>query len=216
MPYERPVRESGEKYSLTVEGLGYGILIPWVWLPADGGELRIASLDLVGQTRLNQDLGRLLAMRLKPLLTGKKHVAMLTAVEKGLQLAQVTAQELGIDEIAVAHNRVKPHMEPSRRPVVQVGADSITSGDKFLALYERSLSIVAEATDGIILFDDVVSTGSTMLAMQALVEQAARFAHLTASPPVLAMACAAIEGEPVLEPLVYLAKLPTPIFRTQQ
>jgi adenine phosphoribosyltransferase len=214
MPYERPVRESGEKYALTVEGLDYGVLLPWVWLPADGGELRIASLDLVGQTRLNQDLGRLLALRLKPLLAGKKRVGMLTAVEKGLQLAQVTAQELGLDEISVAHNRVKPHMEPSRRPVVQVGADSITSGDKFLALYERSLSIVAEATDGIILFDDVVSTGSTMLAMQALVEQAARFAHLASPPPVLAMACAAIEGEPVLEPLVYLAKLPTPIFRT--
>jgi adenine phosphoribosyltransferase len=213
MPYERPVRESGEKHSLAVEGLGYDVLIPWVWLPSDGGELRIASLDLVGQTRLNQDLGRLLALRLKPLLTGKKRVAMLTAVEKGLQLAQVTAQELGLDEIAVAHNRVKPHMEPSRRPVVQVGADSITSGDKFLALYERSLSIVAEATDGVILFDDVVSTGSTMVAMQALVEQAARFAHLASPPPVLAMACAAIEGEPVLEPLVYLAKLPTPIFR---
>jgi adenine phosphoribosyltransferase len=213
MPYERLVRESGEKYTLEVQGLGYTVLIPWVWLPADGGELRIASLDLVGQTRLNRDLGRLLALRLKPLLKGKKRVAMLTAVEKGLQLAQVTAQELGLDEIAVAHNRVKPHMEPHRRPVIQVGADSLTSGDKFLALYERSLSIVTEAVDGIILFDDVVSTGSTMVAMQALIEQAARFAHLTSPPPVLAMACAAIEGDPVLEPLVHLAKLPTPVFR---
>ncbi|WP_243368195.1 phosphoribosyltransferase family protein [Fundidesulfovibrio soli] len=213
MHYERPVRESGEKYTLRVEGLDYDILLPYVWLPADGGEVRIASLDLVGQTRLNQDMGRLLAAKLRPLLAGGKKVAILAAVEKALQLAQVTAQELGLDEIAVAHNRVKPHMEPGKRPVIQVGADSITSGDKFLALYERSLSIVTEAVDGIILFDDVISTGSTMLAMQALVEQAARFARLEQAPPILAMACAAVEGTPALRPLVYLTSLPTPVKR---
>ncbi|WP_243310465.1 adenine phosphoribosyltransferase [Fundidesulfovibrio agrisoli] len=213
MQYERPVRESGEKYTLRVEGLDYDILLPYVWLPADGGEVRIASLDLVGQTRLNQDMGRLLADKLRPLLAGKKKVAMLAAVEKALQLAQVTAQELGLDEIAVAHNRVKPHMEPGKRPVIQVGADSITSGDKFLALYERSLSIVTEAVDGIILFDDVISSGSTMLAMEALVEQAARFARMPEAPPILAMACAAVEGTPALRPLVYLTSLPTPVKR---
>jgi len=213
MHYERPVRESGEKHTLRVEGLDYDILLPYVWLPADGGEVRIASLDLVGQTRLNQDMGRLLAAKLRPLLAGKKKVAMLTAVEKALQLAQVTASELGLDEIAVAHNRVKPHMEPGKRPVLQVGADSITSGDKFLALYERSLSIVTEAVDGVILFDDVISTGSTMLAMQALVEQAARFARMPEAPPILAMACAAVEGTPALRPLVYLTALPTPVKR---
>ncbi len=213
MMYERPVRESGEKFTLEVEGLGYAVQLPWVWLPADGGELRIASLDLVGQTRLNRDLGRLLAAKLRPLLAGKKRVAMLTAVEKSLQLAQVVAEELGFDEIAVAHNRVKPHMEPARRPVLQVGADSITSGDKFLALYERSLSIVNEASDGVILLDDVISTGSTMLALQALLESSARFANLPAVPPVLAMACAAVEGTPAIEPVVSVAQLPAPIFR---
>jgi len=213
MAYQRPVRESGEKHTLAFEGLDYTVQIPWVWIPCDTGEVRIASLDLVGQTRLNRDLGRLLAARLKPFIEGKKRVTMLTAVEKALQLAQVTAFELNLDEIAVAHNRVKPHMEPGKRPLLQVGADSITSGDKFLALYERSLAIVAEATDGVILFDDVVSSGSTMMAMQALVEQAARFAHLSSPPPILAMACAAIEGDPALEPLIYLAKLPSPVFR---
>lgn len=213
MTYIRPIRESGDKYTLAFDGLDYTVQIPWVWLPADTGETRIASLDLVGQTRLNRDLGRLLAERLRPLIGDKKKVTLLTAVEKALQLAQVTAQELGMDEIAVAHNRVKPHMEPGRRPVIQVGADSITSGDKFLALYERSLSIVNDARDGIILFDDVVSTGSTMLAMQSLVELAARFARLPSPPPVLAMACAAVEGDPVIEPLVHLARLPAPTYR---
>lgn len=213
MRYERPVRESGEKYTLKVEGLGYDILLPYVWLPGEDGEVRIASLDLVGQTRLNRDMGAVLAERLRPLIKGKKRVTILTATEKALQLAQVVAERLGFDEIAVAHNRVKPHMEPSRRPVIQVGADSVTSGDKFLALYERSLSIVTEARDGVILLDDVVSSGSTMVALMALVDEAARFARLDEAPPVLAMACAAVEGTPALSPLVYLARLPEPVFR---
>lgn len=213
MVYERPVRESGELHTLTVDGLEYGVRLPLVWLPADNGEMRIASLDLVGQTRPNRDMGTVLAERLRPLIKGRKRVTILTAVEKALQLAQVVAERLGFDEIAVAHNRVKPHMEPSRRPVLQVGADSITSGDKFLAMYERSLHIVNEAVDGVILLDDVVSTGSTMLALQSLVEEAARFGRLPSPPPVLAMACVAVEGEPALSPLVYLAKLPDPVFR---
>lgn len=213
MSYQRPVRESGEKFILEVDGLDYSIQLPWVWLPSDGGETRIASLDLVGQTRLNRDMGAVLAERLRPLIKGKKRVTILTATEKALQLAQVVAERLGFDEIAVAHNRVKPHMEPSRRPVIQVGADSVTSGDKFLALYERSLSIVTEARDGVILLDDVVSSGSTMVALMALVDEAARFARLDEAPPVLAMACAAVEGTPALSPLVYLARLPEPVFR---
>ncbi|MFZ5427379.1 MAG: adenine phosphoribosyltransferase [Thermodesulfobacteriota bacterium] len=213
MTYERPVRESGELHTLKVDGLDYDVRLPLVWLPSNGGEMRIASLDLVGQTRLNRDMGNLLAERLRPLIKGRKRVTILTATEKALQLAQVVAERLGLDEIAVAHNRVKPHMEPSRRPVIQVGADSITSGDKFLALYERSLHIVNEAADGVILLDDVVSTGSTMIALQALLDEAARHGRLPASPPVLAMACAAVEGEPALTPLVYLAKLPVPVFR---
>lgn len=213
MSYQRPVRESGDKFTLEVDGLDYSIQLPWVWLPSDGGETRIASLDLVGQTRLNRDMGAVLAERLRPLIKGKKRVTILTATEKALQLAQVVAERLGFDEIAVAHNRVKPHMEPSRRPVIQVGADSVTSGDKFLALYERSLSIVTEARDGVILLDDVVSSGSTMVALMALVDEAARFARLDEAPPVLAMACAAVEGTPALSPLVYLARLPEPVFR---
>lgn len=100
-------------------------------------------------------------------------------------------------------------MEPGRRPIIQVGADSITSGDKFLALYERAMNILAEATDGVILLDDVVSTGSTMLALQSLLEQTALVKALP-TPPVLAMACVAVEGQSPLSPLVSLTTLPAP------
>ncbi|WP_027185902.1 adenine phosphoribosyltransferase [Desulfovibrio inopinatus] len=206
-------RESGEKYRFIVPDLGYAVELPYVLIPADDGEIRIASLDLMGQIRLNRDLGRLLANALRPLLPvgPGRNIAILTAVEKALQLAQVVAEELEFDVIAIAHNKIKPHMEPSRRPVIQVGADSITSGGKFLALYERSLNILADATDGIILLDDVVSTGGTIDALTQLVEEAARFKNIEV-PPILATACVATEGPvPPFEPLVSLAALPAPV-----
>ena len=84
-------------------------------------------------------------------------------VEKALQLAQVVASVLGMSDMAVAYNRVKPHMEATGRPVIQVGADSITSGGKFLALYERDINLLARrAPRGVILVDDVVTTGGTI------------------------------------------------------
>lgn len=210
MSFDDLALESGDICSLDVPGLGYPLELPWVSLPAAGGRIRIASLNLVGLTRVNADLGRLLAGRLRPVIAGKPRVGLLTAVEKGLQLAQVVSQELSLPRIAVAHNRVKPHMEPKRRPIVQVGADSITSGDKFLVLYERDLNHLAACTDGVILLDDVISTGGTMLALERLVAETSRRAGLPRPLPVLARACAAVEGRPDLADLVYLAVLPSP------
>jgi hypothetical protein len=68
----------------------------------------------------------------------------MTVVEKALQLAQVVASELGMADMAVAYNRVVPHMEASGRPVIQVGADSITSGVKYLALYGGVFCVAEE------------------------------------------------------------------------
>lgn len=206
-------RESGEKHRLDVPGLNYPVDLPLVRVPGPGGRmLRIASLNLVGQVRLNADLGRLLAGRIRadhPDLAG---LAVLTVVEKALQLAQMVCVELDLPACAVAYNRVKPHMEPDRRPVVQVGADSITSGGKFLALYERDLSLLAAAR-GLIVVDDVVSTGGTLLGLLDLVETAARRQGF-APPPVLGVYCAAQEGErhPLLPvPVCALATLPKPV-----
>ncbi|MEJ2057417.1 MAG: hypothetical protein P8X39_06225, partial [Desulfofustis sp.] len=138
-------RESGEKYRLQVEGLDYAVEIPYVLIPAREGNIRIASFNLIGQIRLNHDLGRLLAQRIRREVADHESVVVLTAVEKALQLTQVVSFELGIEAVAVAYNRIKPHMEVKRRPVIQVGADSITSGDKFLALYERDMELLASA-----------------------------------------------------------------------
>lgn len=207
--------ESGQKYQLVVNGLPYTVDIPLVRMPGKTGEgqgLTIASFNLVGQVRLNADLGRLLAGRIREVVPDMRGVALLTVVEKALMLAQVTAMELGLEAVAVAYNRVKPHMEAERRPTIQVGADSVTSGSKFLALYERDLNLLASA-ESYILLDDVVSTGGTILALADLLDEARRRKGL---PPatIRGIFCVAQEGRahPLLPaPLHSLATLPEPV-----
>jgi adenine phosphoribosyltransferase len=205
-------KESGEKYRLCVDGLGYDVEIPYVLVPRSDGDIRIASFNLIGLTRLNADLGRLLAEKVRREVADYHSVVVLTAVEKALQLTQVVSSELGIEAVAVAYNRIKPHMEVERRPVIQVGADSITSGDKFLALYERDMQLLASARNGYIIIDDVVSTGGTVLGLYEILEEVAARAG-NGLPTVHGIFCAATEGVPSVRlpaPVHCLAQLPVP------
>ncbi len=186
--------ESGEKYLLHVDGLDYDIELPYVLVPARDTHLRIASFNLVGQTRLNRDLGHLLADKIRSTVSDPSSVVILTVVEKALQLAQVISDELNIDSVAVAYNRIKPHMEVERRPVIQVGADSITSGGKFLAVYERDMQLLISAVNGFIIIDDVVSTGGTIMGLYEILEEASARAGRGA-PQVHGIFCAATEGK---------------------
>lgn len=206
--------ESGEKFRLTVPGLDYAVEIPYTILPSGDRRIRIASLNLVGQTRLNRDLGRLLAARIREAFPDLEGLVFLTAVEKGLMLVQAIAQELDVDAVAVAYNRVKPHMEADRRPLIQAGSSSVTSGSKFMALYERDINLIARATRGIVVIDDVVSTGGTLLALEDLLEEVA--AHRDHPPTaILGVFCVAQEGElqtlPAY-PIHALTRLPAPEF----
>jgi adenine phosphoribosyltransferase len=207
--------DSGEKYRWEVPGLPYAVELPLVRVPADGKILKIASLNLVGQVRLNRDIGVLLAKKIRDVVGDLTDVVLLTVVEKGLQLAQVVAEELGLEAMAVAYNRVKPHMEADRRPVLQIGASSITSGGKFLALYERDMNLLARGKR-FILLDDVVSTGGTIFSLADLLEEVMRLKQLP-PPTISAIFCAAIEGEqsPLLPASVHsVGVLPKPILET--
>ena len=209
--------ESGERFALNIPGLSYPLHLPRVWLPGDEQDVRIASLNLIGQVRWNLDVGKLLAARVRSAFPEVSQLCLMTVVEKALQLAQVVASELGMADMAVAYNRVKPHMEASGRPVIQVGADSITSGVKYLALYERDINLLTRrASGGVVLIDDVVTTGGTALGLVDLLVQVARLKNLLRPIPLRGVFCVAEEGKRtrVLPAPVYsLARLPDPLVR---
>ena len=209
--------ETGESCQLEIPGLDYPLSLPWVWLLGEERDTRIVSLNLVGKIKWNQDLGKLIAGRVRKTLPDLEGLCFITVVEKALQLAQVVASELGVKDMAVAYNRIKPHMETLRRPVIQVGADSVTSGVKFLALYERDINLlVAKATRGVIVIDDVVTTGGTILGLVDLLDQMARLKELRRPIPLHGIFCVAEEGKRsrVLPAPVYsLARLPDPVLR---
>lgn len=209
--------ETGERFTLEIPGLEYPLVLPWVWLIGEEQDTRIASLNLIGKTRWNQDLGKLLARRIRETIPDLEGLCLITVVEKALQLAQVVASELGMEDIAVAYNRIKPHMEASRRPVIQVGADSVTSGAKFLALYERDINLlVNKAQNGLIVVDDVVTTGGTISALLDLLEQVVHLKKLSRPIPLKGIFCVAEEGRRnriLPTPVSALARLPDPVVR---
>lgn len=205
-------RETGDKYRLQVPGLGYAVELPYVAVGEAGAKQRIASFNLVGQHSLNRDMGRLLAAMIRQEVESLDGVVLVCVVEKALQLAQAVAQELDIAESAVAYNRVKPHMEAGVRPVIQMAVESVTSGSKFLAMYERDMRLLATATKGIIIIDDVVSSGGTILGLLDLLEEV-RLQMETPPAPLLGVFCAATEGLPTVTlpaPVHALTVLPAP------
>jgi adenine phosphoribosyltransferase len=214
--------ETGEKYVLEIPELDFRAELPYVLLPNATGHTKIASLNLVGMIEWNRIFGHALAQKIRADLADLEGVVFLTAVEKALQLTQAVCQELGIPLMAVAYNRRKPHMEIEngrRRPFIQVGGGSVTSGDKYLVIYERDFNLLNSARNGVVIIDDVVSTGGTLAALATVLDEIAERSSLRDDAlKILGIYCVAREGalKPLYKGLSYkihwLGTLPTPQF----
>lgn len=214
--------ETGEKFLFEIPDLGFRAMLPYVSLPSDGGFLKIASLNIVGMTGWNRIFGKALARKVRETVPDLDGVVFLTAVEKSLQLCQVVCQELGVPIMAVAYSRRKPHMEIEaglRRPFIQVGGGSVTSGDKFLLLYERDYNLLSSARNGVVIIDDVVSTGGTVAALATILDEITeRLSFDKEALKIRGIFCVAREGE--MKPLYkglsqrihWLGTLPSPEF----
>lgn len=214
--------ETGEKYVFEIPDLGFRAELPYVLLRATGGFMKITSLNLVGMTEWNQIFGHALAQRIREKIQNIEGVVFLTAVEKALQLSQVVCRELDSPIMAVAYNRRKPHMEIEigrRRPFIQVGGGSVTSGDKYLVIYERDFNLLSSARRGVIIIDDVISTGGTIAALATILDEITERKSLNKEVlKILGIFCVAREGEvkPLYKGLSYkihwLGNLPAPQF----
>lgn len=206
--------ERGQKFIFEIPEIQFKAELPWVVIVVNDEKMRIASLNLVGMIEWNRVLGKEIAKRIVETITQLDGVVLFTAVEKALQLSQVVASELGLKQIAVAYNRIKPHMEAENRPVIQVGGPgSITSGEKFLVVYERDANLLSTAR-GVIILDDVVSKGGTIAALAEIIDQVKMQRNLPDDAlKILGVFCVATEGKPLYkiakEPHT-LGELPAP------
>ena len=93
---------------------------------------------------------------------------LITAESKGLQLTHVVARELGHPYYAVARKSKKLYMQDGIEIVIQ---SSITTGkEQRLYLSRHDAELIKGKKVGIV--DDVVSTGASLLGLEALVEKA--------------------------------------------
>lgn len=214
--------ETGEKYIFEIPDLNFKAELPYVLLPAPGGVIKIASLNLVGMTEWNRIFGHALAEKIEGNIANLEGIVFLTVVDKALQLSQSVCQKLNFPMMAVAYNRRKPHMEidiGQRRPFIQVGGGSVTSGDKYLVIYERDFNLLSSAKNGVVIIDDVISTGGTIAAMATILDEITERKALDKEAlRILGIFCVAREGEmkPLYKGLSYkihwLGNLPPPRF----
>ena len=172
----------------TVDLQGYTADLPILPLP---GGVSIAFFNLHGNSEMTEHCGKKLA----ELLTDCD--VLITAESKGLQLTHCIARELGQKFYAVARKSKKLYMQDGIEVAIQ---SSITTGKaQKLYLSKHDADLLKGKKVGIV--DDVVSTGASLLGLEALVEKAGGIMHKKAF--VLAEAEAAERKD-----LVYLATIP--------
>ena len=172
----------------TVDLEGYKADLPILSLPSGVG---IAFFNLHGDSEMTEHCGKKLAEKLADC------EVIITAESKGLQLAHCVARELGQRFYAVARKSKKLYMQDGIEVAIE---SSITTGkEQKLYLSKHDVDLLKGKKVGIV--DDVVSTGASLLGLEALVEKAGGI--ITKKAFVLAEADAAERDD-----VVFLATIP--------
>jgi adenine phosphoribosyltransferase len=172
----------------VVDFEGFKAELPILPLPSG---INIAFFNLHGDNELTEHCAKLLA----------KHLTdcdvVLTAESKGLQLAHCVSRNLGQRYYAVARKSKKLYVQDG----IEVSIDaSITTG-KEQKLYLSKHDVELLKGKKVAIVDDVVSTGASLLGLEALVEKAGGILHKKAF--VLAEGDAAKR-----EDIIYLGVIP--------
>lgn len=172
----------------TVDLQGFEAQLPILPLPSG---ISIAFFNLHGDSALTEHC----AKKLAPLL--KDCDVLLTAESKGLQLTHCIARELGQRYYAVARKSKKLYMQDGITVKIE---SSITTGqEQTFYLSKHDAELLKGKKVGIV--DDVVSTGASLVGLEAIVEKTGGIIQKKAF--VLAEDAAANRKD-----IVYLATIP--------
>ena len=172
----------------VVDFEGFKAELPILPLPSG---INIAFFNLHGDNVLTEHCAKVLAKHLEDC------EVVLTAESKGLQLAHCVSRELGQRYYAVARKSKKLYVQDG----IEVSIDaSITTG-KEQKLYLSKHDVELLKGKKVAIVDDVVSTGASLLGLEALVEKAGGILHKKAF--VLAEGDAAKR-----EDIIYLGVIP--------
>lgn len=124
--------------------------------------VRIAILNILGDTEFTQECAKQLAKK----LAGIEYDTLLTAEAKSIPLAHALSVATKKPYI-VLRKSWKPYMGKT----LQAETESITTGKpQSLYLDEKDLALIKGKK--VVIFDDVISTGSTQEGMRNIVKQA--------------------------------------------
>ena len=172
----------------TVNLNGYKEDLPILKLDSGVG---IAFFNLHGKPALTEHCGKELAKKLSDC------DVLITAESKGLQLCHVTARELNHPFYAVARKSKKLYMQDGISVDIE---SSITTGkEQKLYLSKHDVDLIKGKKVGIV--DDVISTGESLKALEALVEKAG--GEICGRMAILAEGDAIDRGD-----IIYLEPLP--------
>ena len=144
-------------YKLNIDG--YDADLPILPLPSG---IKICFFNLHGASEMTEHCGKSIAKYLSDC------EVIITAESKGLQLAHVTARELGHKFYAVARKSKKLYMQDGI--VIEYGSSITTGKPQELFLSKHDVDLIKGKK--VCIVDDVISTGESVKGLTELVEKA--------------------------------------------
>lgn len=153
-------------------------------------KISIASFNLLGDVLLVEDTA-------KEIIAMLPHVdVLITAEAKGIPLIYEISKALNLPRYVVARKQVKRYMH---NPLIHEVSSITTAGKQILALDYEDAAFLNYKRVAII--DDVISSGSSLDALETLVNKA--------GGQVVAKACIFVEGDSIdRDDIIHLGQLP--------
>ena len=172
-------------YSMTIAGCKRELALCPV-----SDTLDIAAFIMFGDVELTEKAAEALLKKCPP------HDVIVTAEAKGIPLAYEMARQAGIDDYVVARKGPKLNM----KNIITTEVDSITTDHiQTLCLGDKETNLLKGRR--VLIVDDVISTGQSLLSLEKLVNQVG--GNIVGKMAVLAEGDAADR-----EDIIFLQKLP--------